>query len=261
MNNRDRVLTAAARLAERLPADKVTFAAVAEEAGMHWTAVRRHFGSKQAMRQFLSEKQVDQGQSLADTRTRILESAARVFAERGYAGASLELVAADAGMTKGAVYWHFSSKGDLFHALCERSLKEQISSLPDQVNALLASQAPVDVLTTLLLSRFECCEEGPSNPMLFFEFVASSREPIVKEKLRESFASIFGETGMMIKQMQDTGVVNPSVDSESLAIMLQGIINGLTLAWLIHPERVNLPALIPEVSRILWHGMSPEGRE
>lgn len=261
MNNRDRVLKAAAQLAQQLPADKITFAAVAKEAGMHWTAVRRHFGSKQAMRQFLVEKQSDQARSLADTRTRILEAAARVFAERGYAGASLELVAADAGMTKGAVYWHFSSKGDLFHALCERSLKAQIRSLPDQVNALFASHAPVDALASLLLSRFECCEEGQPDPMLFFEFVASSREPIVKDKLRESFASIFDETGMMIKQMQDTGVVHPSVDSESLAIMLQGIINGLTLAWLIHPERVNLPSLIPEVSRILWDGMSPEGKK
>ena len=56
----------------------------------------------------------------AATRQRLLDAAERVFRERGVAHASLAEVAASAGVTRGAVYWHFRDKADLFEALCER---------------------------------------------------------------------------------------------------------------------------------------------
>ena len=53
----------------------------------------------------------------AEVRTRILDAAAAVVAERGLAAASLDQVAAAAGFTKGAVYSNFASKDELFLAL------------------------------------------------------------------------------------------------------------------------------------------------
>jgi AcrR family transcriptional regulator len=51
--------------------------------------------------------------SKAMTRERLLDEARRLFRERGYAAASLEQIAEAAGVTKGAIYGHFSSKEDL----------------------------------------------------------------------------------------------------------------------------------------------------
>jgi len=51
------------------------------------------------------------------TRASILQSAAQVFDDRGYAGSSLDTVAELAGVTKGALYFHFSSKEDLASAV------------------------------------------------------------------------------------------------------------------------------------------------
>jgi AcrR family transcriptional regulator len=59
-------------------------------------------------------------ESKAATREELLAAARRVFLERGYHGASLELVAREAGYTKGAVYSAFSSKADLFLAVYDR---------------------------------------------------------------------------------------------------------------------------------------------
>jgi AcrR family transcriptional regulator len=56
----------------------------------------------------------------AATRDALLDAALRVFRDRGVAHTSLEEVAAAAGVTRGAVYWHFKDKADLFTALCER---------------------------------------------------------------------------------------------------------------------------------------------
>src|SRR3954465_11737054 len=62
-------------------------------------------------------------ESKAATREELLDAARRVFLERGYHGASLELVARAAGYTKGAVYSAFASKADMFLALYDREME------------------------------------------------------------------------------------------------------------------------------------------
>lgn len=59
---------------------------------------------------------VEQRSRPLSTKERLLEQAARLFAERGYAGVSLEDIAQAAGFTKGAVYSHFGSKEQTFLA-------------------------------------------------------------------------------------------------------------------------------------------------
>src|SRR5436190_12596775 len=68
-----------------------------------------------------------------DGREALLAAALAVFAERGYRDASVDEVAERAGYSKGALYWHFSSKDDLFYALLEERIlkpwEESISML------------------------------------------------------------------------------------------------------------------------------------
>lgn len=64
-----------------------------------------------------------------ETRSNILIAAGDVFWEKGVAGGSLENIAERAGVTRGAIYWHFKNKCDLFSALHDelhRSLLEII---------------------------------------------------------------------------------------------------------------------------------------
>src|SRR3954470_6176598 len=57
-----------------------------------------------------------------DGRQALLDAALAVFAERGYRDASVDEIAERAGYSKGALYWHFSSKDDLFFALLEERI-------------------------------------------------------------------------------------------------------------------------------------------
>ena len=54
-----------------------------------------------------------------ETRGELIDAAAKVFARRGFHGASLDQIAAEAGYSTGAIYWHFSGKDDLFLAVYE----------------------------------------------------------------------------------------------------------------------------------------------
>src|SRR4051794_18166144 len=55
------------------------------------------------------------------TRERLLDAAESLFREHGVTRTSLAEVATAAGMTRGAVYWHFKDKADLFRAMCDRA--------------------------------------------------------------------------------------------------------------------------------------------
>ncbi len=69
----------------------------------------------------------DRSERRARTRAQLVSAAARVYARRGFDGATLDEVAEEAGFTKGAVYDHFGSKENLLFALLDEHLATQIA--------------------------------------------------------------------------------------------------------------------------------------
>lgn len=70
----------------------------------------------------------------AATREALLDAAEEVFLERGVANASLDQISRRAGVTRGALYWHFRNKGDLFRAMIDRvrmPFEDLIAALDD----------------------------------------------------------------------------------------------------------------------------------
>src|SRR2546422_266500 len=94
-----------------------------------------------------------------DARQALLEAAAAVFAERGFRHASVDEVARRAGYSKGAVYWHFASKDELFLALLEERVDRPTREMID----LLASAPPEQ-------------DMGPEASRRFVELLGSERE-------------------------------------------------------------------------------------
>src|SRR4051812_684153 len=93
----------------------------------------------------------------AITREQLLDAAETVFRRRGIARSSLAEVAAAAGVTRGAVYWHFRDKADLCAAMCERALLPMEIMLSDAGAA--THEDPLGTLRTLAitaLTRLAC---------------------------------------------------------------------------------------------------------
>jgi len=260
VNVRDNIVEAAERLARTRPVDRITYADIAAEAGVHWTAVRRHLGSRQEMRDRLRSLQTSLGTPPADTRTRILEAGAAVFARLGYHSTSLDKVAAEAGLTKGAVYWHFSSKQDLFLAILDHHLDRQIRMLPRQLDQTLRSADPESALADWLDARFCLPGEDDGRPMLFLEFVTSSREPEVRERLRKVHGLMLDGAAAYIGELRRKGWIRPDLDPQAAAVMVDALLKGLVVEWLIDPGRVGAKDLLRTIARILWQGMTPQKR-
>ena len=70
-------------------------------------------------------------EEVEETKNLIIETAIKLFDEKGYKYTKMSHIAVEANMTRGAVYWHFKNKQEILRALCEQYLKNDINELPN----------------------------------------------------------------------------------------------------------------------------------
>jgi TetR/AcrR family transcriptional regulator, acrAB operon repressor len=94
-----------------------------------------------------------------ETRNSILDAAERVFFEKGVSRTSLADIAQAAGVTRGAIYWHFANKGDLFTEMFDRVL------LPlDELKAASLNPEEADPLGRLIDICIVCLRDTANDP-------------------------------------------------------------------------------------------------
>ncbi len=197
----------------------------------------------------------------AKTRERLLEAARAVFARRGFAAASLDEVAEEAGLTKGAVYSNFANKEDVVLAVLDDSFDRRMDEVLSRVDldGTLEEQAHVGGALFMAIS-----EEERWLDLLSFDFVTyAARNPEFGARLaarhRESLAAI---ADVMIEgaEGREWGLPMPA---EKLALVMYAIGSGLSMEKLIDPEGVP-DELFGDVIALLWAGAaggSPGGGE
>jgi AcrR family transcriptional regulator len=209
--------------------------------------------------------QFDRSERKAATRARLLDAAARVYASRGFAGATLDEVAAEAGFTKGAVYAHFGSKENLLMALLEEHLAGQIA---EQLELFDRARLDRDRGTWERPlagsdSWMRRLEEDPDPFRLFVELWSyaqrdekmRARLTVGLDALRATFVS-FGTDSAA-----DAGIETSAAAHEQFANALLGLILGLSLLELTDPD--NVPErLLGVVASILIRALEtdPESR-
>lgn len=77
----------------------------------------------------------------ADTRARLVAAARELFTGQGYAGTGTDQILAQAGTTRGALYYHFTDKADLFAAVCEQMHAEAATAITQAATAAVSSGA------------------------------------------------------------------------------------------------------------------------
>src|SRR5690554_1809433 len=94
----------------------------------------------------------------AATREALLDAAEEVFLEKGVARTSLEQIARHAGMTRGAVYWHFKNKADLFQAMLGR-VRMPFQELVAEIGDPSLVERPLEAIRLAILKGFERLEQ------------------------------------------------------------------------------------------------------
>jgi AcrR family transcriptional regulator len=182
----------------------------------------------------------------AVTREQLLDAAERVFRERGVASTTLGEVAAAAGVTRGAVYWHFRDKADLLGAMCERATLPLDAifeaSADDGADALeCLRRTAVASLTQLAGDR-----RAQAVFQLVFQTCGSSDElaPLASTKERERGACL-AHVEKLVDRAVVTGQLPADTDAALAAQALHAYVIGLMQAWVQQPKSFDLAASAP----------------
>jgi AcrR family transcriptional regulator len=179
----------------------------------------------------------DRSARKAETRARLLEAAARVYARRGFNGATLEEVAAEAGFTKGAVYGHFGSKENLLLALMEEHLARQVA---EQVALFDRERATSERPLAGSARWMELVEEDPDPFRLFVElWIYAQRDERLRRRLADGLDALrttFARFGAA--SAADAGIEPAPDATDHIASVMVALGVGLPMLKLIDPDTV-----------------------
>jgi AcrR family transcriptional regulator len=173
----------------------------------------------------------------AQTRAALLDAAARVFVDRGFAGASVEAIAAEAGYTRGAFYSNFATKEELFVALLQergfewarRGARESAGMTPGELGAYAAAvhtHATTEWMIRLFLEVLAHAGRDPETRRLAAGFWSGTRD-IAAEQIRRSYAAAGRE---------------PPADPSEIASAFIALDVGLVLQHYVDADAVPLDA-------------------
>jgi AcrR family transcriptional regulator len=193
-----------------------------------------------------------------DAREALLRAAAGVVAERGFRDASVDEIADRAGYSKGAIYWHFAGKDDLFFALLEervdRPTREMIELLesapPEQDMGPEASRRFVELLRSereLLLLDHEYWSRAVRDPKLAARYA----------KRQARLRSALGKA--LVTRVKHLGGPVDAAPAEAMATAIMGLGAGLAREKLIDPDAVP-DELLGKVIVLLYTGIVAQAK-
>lgn len=175
------------------------------------------------------------------TRNRLLDAAQEVFHVKGVRGASLLDVAQAASLTRGAIYWHFKDKADLFDAMMQRvtSPFEQ-ACFPEQGGSgsqASALQGILDVLRMVLHSVNTDAAIRSVFEIALYKVECVGEMFAVRERRMMGVMRFNSRLEGALMLAAEQARVELPVSAASAAIGLHAVFDGVLHAWLLHDAR------------------------
>lgn len=177
----------------------------------------------------------------AATREALLDAAEEVFFEKGVARTSLEQIARHAGLTRGAVYWHFKNKGDLFMALVER-VRMPFQSLMEAVSKADESISPMEAIRLACHAGLVRLEQPSHQRILSIllhrcEFFSDINPLAMQDEIGEE---CYGEMLAVFTEAEQQQQLREDLTPEVATRLMQSVLGGLFHDWLRNPEAFSI---------------------
>ena len=188
-----------------------------------------------------------------EAREELLAAALEVFARRGYRNAGVDEIAAAAGYSKGALYWHFSGKEELLMALVE----ERIDAPMRAMVALLESAPPDHDMSVEAGREFARRLESQRDAVLLEReyWSLAIRDPELRARYAERQRELRDAMARAIDaRARHLGMPALPVPAEDVARMVMSIIGGLSVDELVEPGSVG-PELVADALAVLYAGL------
>ena len=178
------------------------------------------------------------------TRSSLLDAAERLFQQQGVSGTSLQDIAAAAGASRGAVYWHFKDKADLFNAMMERVTLPMENALEQAYAG--ASADPLPQLRAAILGALRRTATDPQTRRVFEVATQKVEYVDLMGKVRERHLAVRDQALLQMRQaLQRSARARGRrlpMPARAAARGLHALVDGLIQNWLLDPQSFQLEA-------------------
>ncbi len=196
------------------------------------------------------------------TRRRVILAALRVFLAKGYDGASVNEIARRAKVTKGALYHHFDSKGDLFREALRFIMGEMQKWSLEHFKRCRSSRSLLRTLFSSLgtmkdtFSRIVGGDRARSR-YTFLEILVSAarRDGAVRSEMGKIYHKTRTSIARELQQGQATGEIRKDIDVHALAFTINALVEGAVLLSVID-ETVDLDRAGRSMFTNMWKMIS-----
>ena len=195
----------------------------------------------------------------AITRKQLLKKALSVFSNKGYAATTLQDIAREADVTRGAIYWHFGSKAELYNTL--------IREYSDRGNVIVQQVASeggtlLDILRRIFVRQLQFIEDDREmRALMELNLFKTGLVPELEEGRQQQIESgvelIEMLAGVMVQGIE-LGLLCSDVDAKEMARAYLAFQNGLIHLWLIQPSQFSLKASAESFADILMAGIQAQ---
>ena len=186
----------------------------------------------QSGKEFMARKTKEESEK---TRRNLLDAAFDVFTRKGFMRATLDDIARVAGVTRGAVYWHFKDKTDLFIALSEKIDEEANVRMEDVESYRVLSLSDLRTEVLRYLAHFERGDRyAVFYEMANYRTEYSEELQSVIESQRSNQRWIFNWVERLLVRLKREGLVREALDPQRAAISLIAFVTGIIELLLYH---------------------------
>jgi len=206
----------------------------------------------------MKRKRKTQTERRHDTREQVLAAASRVFARNGFHATSLDAVAEEAGFSRGAVYYNFADKEELFLQLLDRRCAERAQDLRQVFSddgddlettnrqAQLAAQQALDAMTG-----------DPEWRALYLEFLAhAARNPGFRRRFARRTDEMRGALDDVVVERSKPFTDTLGMEPAQLAVVIDALGTGLWAQHMLHGARAVPPDLFSKALALLIEGIA-----
>jgi len=187
-----------------------------------------------------TKKRLTQQERRQSTRASLLKAARKIFGRRGYNAASLDEIAEEAGLSKGALYYNFAGKGELFLALLDERMDDRIQDIERIFTAGPATERATEAqVREAALHAIQTLKQSRAWRLLFLEFVThAARDPNFGAQFATRFKTMRAALTTVVEQRASELEFELPIPAEQVAIAVNALGNGLAIEELATPDGV-----------------------
>jgi TetR/AcrR family acrAB operon transcriptional repressor len=188
-------------------------------------------------------------------RRQILSAATDVFSRKGYAGTTLDDITAAANLSKGAIYWYFDSKAELFTTILGERASVFLELLEDAAQSAASPLAALEQMWQRWMEALETDRAYQAYARLAhlrIEVGVEPRESLEARRTEERRAQAL--VTQKVLEAVAAGELPRETDVEAVALTFISVGTGLVRAWLLVPETFLPRAIAPRIWTLLVAG-------